>query len=78
MAGSEELRCAHCQRALGSRFEITRYTRDNEKKGALNVCSLICMVQWSYGAAVSHGVQGVMAIKDTLGNLGAMLRGGRR
>jgi len=75
----DELMCAHCRRPVpGVRFEITRYNREGEKKGALNVCSLICLVQWSYGAAISQGVSGVMAVKDTLSNLSNMLRGGRR
>lgn len=68
--------CAHCRRPLGPRFEVRRFDGRGEERGIVNVCSLICLCQWAYGAAVRHGVAGVIGMKDALSNLAAMFRGG--
>jgi hypothetical protein len=61
--------CAHCNRPLGPRFEITRYDAAGAARGTTNVCSIVCLVQWSYDYGIRRGVQGVIMVKSLFGNL---------
>jgi hypothetical protein len=78
MVDGAPLICAHCRRPVTGRFEIKRFDRDGSERGTVNVCSLVCLAQWAYGAAVTHGVAGAIGIKDAITNIIGVLRGPRR
>jgi hypothetical protein len=74
--------CVHCKKPLRGCFEVTRWDVQGEHRGAVRVCSLICLVQWSYAYTIQRGVEGVVAVqekvastKDFFDRLGAFLRG---
>lgn len=70
-----KLQCAHCKRPLTSRFEITQYNAQGSETIHVNVCSLICLVQWAYRYAAYQGQRGINAVKNALTQLGNALKG---
>ncbi len=69
--------CASCRNALMSHFKIARVDDTGVEKGAVQVCSILCLLRWGYGFGISRGVAGVMTAKNTFDALAAALRGGR-
>jgi hypothetical protein len=67
--------CAHCQRPLTSRFEITQYNSTGAQTIHVNVCSLICLIQWAYRYASYQGQRGIAAIKNAFTQIGNALKG---
>ena len=70
-----KLECAHCKRALTSRFEITQYNTAGSPKLNVNVCSLICLVQWAYRYAAYQGQRGIDAVKNAFAQIQNALKG---
>lgn len=69
--------CEHCKRLLRAHFLITRYDVRGAAKGAVRVCSLVCLVQWAANYGTAQGMRGVHMIKDVFAQLTAAFRGGR-
>lgn len=61
--------CAFCKKPLGSRYRLTRIDATGADRGAVDTCSLICVIQWAYSYSISRGVQATEKVKDTIERL---------
>ena len=73
--------CAHCRNPLGACFEITKFDSARVNRGAVKVCSLLCMVNWActYGTQrTKNVVRGVQTgVQDAIRIIAETLRGTR-
>ncbi len=67
--------CAHCKRPVGNHFKVTRYTAGEEEKGSVTVCSLFCLLNWTYTYSTSQGLQLVQGVSSAFANLVEAFRG---
>ena len=75
---STKAACKHCKNSLEriSHFEVTRFNRKGEREGSVNVCSILCLMNWSYNYAVRRGVAGVLSVREAIARIGHALKGG--
>ena len=69
--------CIHCKKALSrDYFRISRMTVPGAVLGHVDVCSLICIVSWTYNFGVKKSTQGVLAVKETIMQISQALLAG--
>jgi hypothetical protein len=70
--------CAQCRGPLNrGRFQLTRFDPNGAHQGSVNLCSLLCLLNWTYRFSLKKGSQGINMFKDAIMKIGDML-GGRR
>jgi hypothetical protein len=70
--------CPACRRPSRSFFEITRFDVDGVRRGAVQVCSLPCVIRWAYGQAATSTAMIASRIGSTVDEIMAALTGNRR
>lgn len=70
------MNCAYCKKELGDHFDLAR-VKNGERVGVVQVCSLLCLMQWTYNYSVRQGVRGVVGLKTLVGQVVDTLRGKR-
>jgi len=75
---SADARCKHCKNSLEriSHFEVTRFDKKGEREGSVRVCSILCLMHWSYNYGVRRGVAGVLSVREAIARIGYALKGG--
>lgn len=75
---SAKTACKHCKNSLErtSHFEVTRFSRKGEREGSVSVCSILCLISWSYNYAARRAVGGVLSVRETITRIGHALKGG--
>lgn len=66
--------CAKCQRPLRSHFKIERIHENGSTTVSASLCSLPCVIQWSYSYATTIGMLGTMKVKSTITSILDALR----
>jgi hypothetical protein len=73
---SSQTNCIFCgNRLVGTRFEVKQFDKRGELLGTINVCSIVCLVRWSYAYMVKTGVKGVIRVKGLIDRARDLLRG---
>ena len=67
--------CIHCKKYLSNYFEVTRYNNLKENKGSVKVCSILCLINWSYSYGTQQTVKMAQGIKNLLAQLGQAIKG---
>jgi len=74
--------CAHCQSYLDrGYFQITRVSRPGAVSAGtavVNVCSLLCLIQWAYRSGVRGTAVMAARARGFFDEIAAILRGGPR
>ena len=60
------MNCASCNHEIATRWEVRRFDREGTVKGEISVCSLVCLVQWSYDQAIRQGVRMAILTKGKI------------
>ena len=55
--------CAKCKKPLDSYFRVERLVHDNVTLSA-NLCSVVCLLQWTYDYATLQGAQVAFGVKQ--------------
>ncbi len=64
--------CVQCHRAFArGHFRVTKIKADGAEEGTIRVCSLICLIQWSYAYGARMGVRGVRGLQNVITQLAA-------
>lgn len=67
--------CEQCKRACRGHFEIVRYDQTNTRRGAVRICSAVCLVRWAADFSVHHGVQAVNMARGVIAGLVSAVKG---
>lgn len=71
--------CAHCHRAFPPQgfYTVSRHGGDGNVTGHVRICSLMCLLNWTYGYAAHEGASLAKSVKDTFARIVETIRGGR-
>jgi hypothetical protein len=67
--------CQQCSNAMSSHYQLNHINTTGAVDGTVSVCSLICVVRFAYSYGTQRGAMGAMAIKQTVTQLLAALKG---
>lgn len=67
--------CAACKKPLGQHFQVTRYSATSEDKGSVVVCSLLCLLNWTYQKILVDGTMLAVGAKNAVQQIIDSLRG---
>lgn len=69
------MNCAQCQKPLTSYFQLSRVDVHGKTSSTIQLCSIICVLQYAYTYGTLRGVQGALAVKNTVSGLLSAIRG---
>lgn len=69
--------CAACGAPLENYFEVTRFV-GGASRGAVQVCSLLCVMNWSYAYGAQRVTSTLRDLKGAVSRVTSSIRGGRR
>lgn len=67
--------CAKCQRPFRSYFKIERVNEAGEPTVSAALCSIPCVLSWTYSYATTIGMMGAAKAKSLLDNVLGLLQG---
>jgi len=67
--------CAHCGHPMLAYFKLQRFDANGDPKMNVELCSLVCLLQWLHTTTVERGADAVAAAKGAFTRLVDMFRG---
>lgn len=71
------MNCAKCQKPLTSHFQLSRVDVHGKASSTIQLCSIVCVLQYAYAYGTLRSVQGALAVKNTVTGLIAAIRGAK-
>ena len=75
-AATPNVSCAQCKRTGGDFFHVSRRKTDGTETSAADLCSLLCMLQWTQQQCIQHGVRLVTGVQTGVQRIKQFLKGG--
>lgn len=69
--------CHHCRKPMRGYFRVERFNDRGQSTVAASVCSVACLLQWTYGYATTAGTIVVGRAKDVWQNVMDLFKGTR-
>lgn len=69
--------CAKCQHQLRSYFKIERIHENGQVTVSAALCSIPCVLAWTYSYATMMGLMGAAKAKSVIGSVLELLQGKR-
>jgi hypothetical protein len=67
--------CEQCKRVSRGHFEIIRYDQSNVRRGAVTICSAVCLIRWTADFSKHHGAQAVTMARGLIAGLILAVKG---
>jgi hypothetical protein len=71
-----DVKCEQCKRVCRGHFEIVRYDQQGVRRGAVTICSAVCLIRWTSDFTMHHGVQAVSMARGLIAGLVSAVKGG--
>ena len=67
--------CHHCRKPMRGYFRVERFNDRGQSTVAASVCSVACLLQWTYGYATTAGLMVAGRAREVWQNILGMFRG---
>lgn len=71
----QPLICANCEKPLRSFFEIKHVVNGTPSPKMVQVCSILCLVQWGYKYGMTRGIAGLLSLRNELERMAETMKG---
>jgi hypothetical protein len=72
------IHCSFCGRPAVAYYELTKVEKDGTKHGPQQICSLLCLVRWSYEFGTKEVQRGVGLLRGVVRQLTGVLEEGSK